>query len=162
MTRRRPILMAVLVVSATTARAQLAPRTDCPVAKGLVIQTSTDSVRVNPKGSASGGLHIDSRQAIDTTWTFDIAERRWTRPYFSALIGAGWASDAHGTGTTSAPDSLAARGWSACAGARIDMRDPTLVLRGARGRVHLRADVRSLSIPGQSSSDTTSHPRRER
>jgi hypothetical protein len=141
------------------ARGQEAPRTECPVANGLFIQTSADSAaRRSPDAPAREGLRVDARQAIDTVWTFNISERRWTRPFFSALIGAGWASGARRTGTTTAPASFDAGAWSACAGARIDMREPTLVLRGARGQVHLRADVRALSRMGRR--DTTSQPRR--
>ncbi len=137
----------------------------CPVANGLVVQTSTDSAGIsNPVARAAprnADLRIDADHVMDTVWTFNITERRWTRPYFTALIGAGFRSGARGGGTTPAPDTSAARGWNACAGARIEMRNPTLTLRGARGQVHVRADVTSLSGLGRrAAGDTTSQPRR--
>jgi len=152
----------VMSLPAGIVRGQQAPRTECPVTNGLFVQTSADSgARRNPAPLTPEALRADARQTIDTIWTFNISERRWTRPFFSALIGAGWASAARATGTTTAPGSFDAGAWSACAGARIDMRDPTLVLRGARGQVHLRADVRALSRMGRrASGDTTSQPRR--
>lgn len=148
-----------LALPMLSAVAQRAPETGCPIGNGLLIQTSTDSTGASLH-DVPGALRIDADRVIDTVWTFNIIERRWTRRYFMALVGAGFASSQTGDGITTAPDSSAARAWRACAGARIDMRDPTLVLRGARGQVHLRADVRSLSRMGRRSSDTTSQPRR--
>jgi hypothetical protein len=113
------------------------------------------------RDSASRGLRLDARTAIDTVWRFDIAERRWTKPYFVGWVGAGWSGGGAATGTTTAPGSSNARSWSACANVAIEMRNPTLVLRGARGTVRLRADVSSLSRAGRGSrADTAGQPRR--
>jgi hypothetical protein len=146
--------------------AQDSTRAGCPVVSGLTATLSTgaprDSLSVLPGGGPRVPvLRLDAQSVIDTVWRFDIAERRWTRPYFAASVGAGWAGNARGSGMTTARDSSAANGWSACVGASVGMRNPTLLLRGARGEVHLRADVRSLSRIGRGSArDTTSQPRR--
>ena len=157
--------LVLLVAVAASSAAQQGPPTNvgCPVSSGLVATVFTgDSTRARRDTNAARPLlKLDARHAIDTTWRFDIAERRWTRPYFGASIGAGWAEGFGGTaasGTTTAPDSARARRWSACAGVSIGMRDPTLVLRGARGVVHLRADVRSFRGHG-SAGDSASQRR---
>jgi hypothetical protein len=146
--------------------AQDSTRASCPVSNGLTATFSTgaprDSLSVLPGGGPRVPvLRLDAQSVIDTVWRFDIAERSWTRPYFEASVGAGWAGDARGFGMTTARDSSAAKGWSACVGASVGMRNPTLMLRGARGEVHLRADVRSLSRIGRGPvKDTTVQPRR--
>jgi hypothetical protein len=140
---------------------QIAGRSNCPAVNGLTVAFSgQDSTSTPTRTSAVPGLRLDDRTVIDTTWRFDIAERRWTRPYFAASVGAGWSGGGLATGTTPAPGSSAEKGWFACAGVAIDMRDPTLLLRGVRGQVHLRADVRSLSRGGTARNDSTSQPRR--
>jgi hypothetical protein len=150
-------LGAVLPVSAAAQQLRPDSRTECPVVSGLVVSFSTaDSA--NRQRPVDVGLRADARTVIDTTWTFDIGQRQWTRPFFAASIGAGWAGGQSLLGTTTAPDSSGTKGWSACAGVSIGMRNPTLTLRGARGQVHLRADVRSL-FP-VSRRDTTSRPQR--
>lgn len=126
----------------------------CPDRKGLTAAfTWEDSARA-PRDAPSGQIRIDQRTVIDTVWRFDIPERRWSRALFSGAIGAGWTGGAQ-TGTTTARDSVGARTWSACASAAITMREPTLVLRGARGIVRLRADVGQLSRIGQSRPDSS-------
>ena len=40
-------------------------------------------------------------------------------------------------------------GWHACAGITLAMQQPTLVLRGVRGQVHLKIDLTPLTrLPG--------------
>jgi len=136
----------------------------CPVANGLVVQTSTDSTGIsNPVARAaprSADLRIDADHVMDTVWTFNITERRWTRPYFTALIGAGFRSGARGGGTTPAPGSATGQAWSVCAAASVGMRNSTLTLRNARGTVHLRADVRALTDAARAVRDSAGRPRR--
>jgi len=130
----------------------------CPT-NGLGLSVwSGDSASARDSGRAL--VRVDQREILDTVWRFDIAERRWSRPAFFATIGAGWSSALTATGMTTAPGSPGGRAWHACAGVSIGMREPTLVLRGARGQVHLRADVRALSGVTRASRDTTSQPRR--
>ena len=134
----------IVALPFTEARGQDSTRTSCPVVDGLSITVSTDSTTparpVTPRG-----FRLDARNTIDTTWTFDIRERTWTRPYFAASVGLGWSAGGMLAGTTTARDSSATKRWSTCAGAAVGMRNVTLMLRGAHGIVHLRADFRSLS-----------------
>ena len=132
----------------------------CPAANGLGFTVwAGDSASGRDSGRAL--LRVGQREIIDTVWRFDIAERRWSRPAFFATVGAGWSSAPTTTGMTSAPESTrGSRAWHACAGVSIGMREPTLVLRGARGQVHLRADVSALSRATRASRDTASQPRR--
>jgi hypothetical protein len=163
MKRAAGVIMAfVCALPVAVAHAQDSTRASCPVDNGLAVSFSTgDTARSPARDQRAPGLTIDADNVIDTTWTFNIAERRWSRPYFTASVGAGWSSDAKAVGTTTAPGSPNVKGWSACVGVAIGMRNPTLVLRGARGLVHLRADVRSLSrIDRRSARDSTSQPRR--
>jgi hypothetical protein len=132
-------------------------RAQCPT-QGIVASVapadsaSRSASRVPRSNPGGAGL-------IDTTWRFDIALRQWSRPYFAASIGAGWTGDETAAGTTSAPD--AASKAKVCAGVAIDMRAPTLVLKGARGAVHLRADARALTGAGRrAAGDSTRQPRR--
>jgi hypothetical protein len=153
----RLIACALLLAPLSTLRAQ-----KCPVVNGLFASISTgdsagerDTSRLRDTSNVL--LRVDSRMAIDTTWRFNISERRWTRPYLVASVGAGWAGNGGASGMTTAPDS---RAWSACASAAVGMRDPTLTLRGARGLVRLRADLTSLSrIRGAVRADSV-QPRR--
>ena len=102
-------------------------------------------------------------QVRDTTWVFNVANVSWTKAYFAATIGASW-PDSTGApsrcGTTTAPDSADARRWTACIGASISMREPTLTLRNARGVVHLHTDLRPLTEAARSTRDSASQPRR--
>jgi hypothetical protein len=141
--------------------AQDSLRATCPVESGVFASFSAgDSSPGSRASGPTGGLRLDANSVIDTTWRFDVQERRWSRPYLTASIAAGWTQGTQTSGTTTAPDASAARSWNVCAGVAIGMRDPTLVVRGARGLVHLRADLRSISGVGRSTRDSTSQPRR--
>lgn len=152
-------LVLTLLASELLSQAPDPQQSVCPT-NGLGLSVwSGDSA--SARDSARTLLRVDQRYVLDTVWRFDIAERRWTRPAFFATVGAGWSGAPTTHGTTSAPDSAGgARAWHACAGVSIGMREPTLVLRGARGRVHLRADVTALSRARRAARDTTSQPRR--
>ena len=167
------VILPVLHAHALSAQRSDSASVGCPVVSGLVATVTTNEspdsgVARAPRDTTAARaplLQLDARHVIDTTWRFNIADRRWTRSYFAASVGAGWA-DGFGSGTaagtTTAPDSAGRAGshrWSACVGASIGMRDPTLVLHGARGVVHLRADVRPLARAGQAG-DTTGQLRR--
>jgi hypothetical protein len=136
-------------------------RASCPE-RGLVATFSTGAPSImSSRTQPSERLELGASGLIDTTWRFDIRERTWSRPFFAASIGAGWTADGRTTGTTTAADASAARTSRVCAGVAIEMREPTLVLKGARGMVHLRADVRSLSGTGPAP-DSTRQPRQPR
>lgn len=157
----RVAMVLVLACAGATAAAQQAPRAQCPVVNGIVATTSAgDSTPA--RRDSTRGLRIDATSIIDTTWTFDIRERRWSRPSFAASVGAGWSGGSSLTtarGMTTAPDSAAGRDWSVCAAVSIGMREPTLVLRNARGTVHLRADVSALTRSASPARDSTTRPR---
>jgi hypothetical protein len=156
--RRSAVCALIALASPALAGAQRLGES-CPMVNGLSISMSATDTGASRSDSARDRLRVDSRSVIDTTWRFNIPERRWTRSQFTASIGAGWSGNARSRGTTTAPDSAASRDWSVCAAVAIGMREPTLVLRGARGVVHLRADVRALARMRRGS-DTTSVPRR--
>jgi hypothetical protein len=103
-----------------------------------------------------------ARVVIDTTWRFDVAERRWTRPSYEGSVGAEWTERSGARawlGTTTAPDSAGASRWRAHVGATVGMEEPTLVLRRAHGVVRLRVDLRPLARAGQRG-DSAGQPRR--
>jgi hypothetical protein len=127
----------------------------CPDRNGVTAAFTWGDSAGAPSAVPSGQIRLDERTVIDTAWRFAIVERRWTRAFFEGAIGAGWMGGTRGTGTTTARDSVGARTWSACASAAITMREPTLVLRGARGVVRLRADVGQLSRLGQARPDSS-------
>jgi hypothetical protein len=149
---KRLAVVVMLLAISPAASAQ-----ECPVVNGFIATISTgDSSRGARARGVDTLLRLDARTAIDTVWRFNITERRWTRPNVIGSVGAGWTSERGLTGTTTAPDR---RAWSACASAAVSMRDPTLVLRGARGFVRLRADLTSLKRAGRARADS-SQPRR--
>lgn len=101
------------------------PVSGCPAGNGVRIYTvvgSADSTAPKPALLTS----------VDTVLTFDFAERKWARTDFAAMVDVGWASDDR-------------RRFSVCAGVSIEMPDATLVVRGARGRVHFRASLDRLT-----------------
>ena len=85
--------------------------------------------------------------AVDTVWHLDIAQLRWSRPAFHAVVGAA-GGNCRASGTTTARGDSAAR-WGACIGARISMREPALSLVGVNGLVRLRADFGALTRAGR-------------
>lgn len=80
--------------------------------------------------------------AMDTSLSFSVADRRWTWPELWAVVAAGVSQGAT-VHAADAPGTETAR-WRACAGAAIHMRDATLHLRGASGRIRFRADLTAL------------------
>jgi hypothetical protein len=157
----RTVAWVAIPFMAAAVGAQSAPSTQCPSVNGITASTSlsdsADAVRDTNR------LRLDSRTTIDTTWTFDVRERTWNWPSFAASVGIGFnggSMSGRAGGTTTAPDSAAARAWSICAAASVGMRNSTLTLRGARGTVHLRADVSALTGAGRTTRDTASRPRR--
>ena len=90
----------------------------------------------------------NGRTTIDTTFRFDVAEKSWTRPSLDAMVAAG------ASGRTTPP-------WHACVGITLAMQQPTIVLRGVRGELHLKVDLTALSrIQGSGLGDSTNRTRR--
>ena len=141
---------------------------DCRGFNGIYVDVwwgGTGAVGDTSRTSAdSGGFRFDGRRTVDTTLTFNVAERTWTRPSVTAVVLAGASSTGAsraGTGTTAAGSGTARRGWHVCTGATITGHQPTLVLRGVRGQMHLKVDLTALAgIPGGGLSDSTRLERR--
>lgn len=137
---------------------------DCRGFNGIYVHTwwgGDDSSRA--RGDSSG-LRFDGRRTLDTTFTFDVAERRWTRSSVNAVVLAGASSgrQAAQSGTTgaAAADS-AGRDWHICTGATVSGQQPTLLLRGVRGTLRLKVDLTPLTnIRGSGLTDSTRTPRR--
>ncbi|HJQ19953.1 MAG TPA: hypothetical protein VJ867_06345 [Gemmatimonadaceae bacterium] len=162
----RRVWLAILPCLATIQlQAQSGNAARCPVVDGITASVSTDdSSRAGaPAPPAAPVPRLDARTAIDTTWSFNVTERTWSWPTLAASVGVGLSGGSAASrsgGMTTAPDSSAARAWSICAAASVGMRNSTLTLRGARGTVHLRADVSALQRAGRTTQDSTVRPRR--
>lgn len=85
-----------------------------------------------------GLAQASTAAATDTVIRFDVASRLWTWPYLLAHVGLNCRGGEVMAGTTTAPDTAAKGRERYCAGATIEMRNPTLMLRGARGVVRVR------------------------
>ena len=81
---------------------------------------------------ASGSAGSTVLALTDTTLVFNYAERSWTRTDFAAMVDVGWASEDR-------------RRINVCAGVSIEMSEATIVVRGARGRIHFRASLDRLT-----------------
>jgi hypothetical protein len=75
---------------------------------------------------------ISPSQSVDTTLVFDISQKTWTRTNLASSITAGLADESRGR-------------YSICAGVTAMMSSATLTIRGARGRVHFNASLKSLT-----------------
>ena len=109
--------------------AQSEPEQACPAGNGVRIYTVA--------GTRDSGSMPALFASADTVLKFDIAQRKWSRTDFAAMVDVGWASDDR-------------RRFSVCAGVSIEMPDATLVVRGARGTVHFRASLDRLTLAGVS------------
>ena len=149
MMRRRMFAVALFLSAPAALHAQdstaALPR-GCAVLNGIRIAANWgDSTDARNRARLA-----DNRIMIDTTLRFDVAERRWTRPSLDAMIAAG------ASGNASAP-------WRACVGLTLAMQQPTIVLRGVRGEMHLKVDLTALSrIPGSGLSDSSRQNRNRR
>ena len=122
-----PMLLAL--ATSVSAQAAPTPATDCPVVGGIRVSvTSRDTGRATPREL----VRVDRRTSVDTTFRFDVAERRWSLASLAASAAAGLADTVRGR-------------WYLCAGAAVGLTRPTLVIRGARGEVRLRASLAALS-----------------
>jgi hypothetical protein len=138
-----------VAVAASAAHAQAARTSPagsasaCPVVGGIAA-----SVTVRDTGRAARPrelVRVDRRTAVDTTFTFNVAERRWSLSELAASVAAGLADSARGR-------------WYLCAGAAVGLRRPTLVVRGARGQIRLRASLEELSRALESRRPETRRP----
>jgi hypothetical protein len=140
----RSVGVAILLAVAKPAGAQVAgapatdTATDCPVVGGVRASvTARDTGRAVPREL----VRVDRRTSVDTTFTFDVGERRWNFASLAASVAAGLADTVRGR-------------WYLCAGAAVGLTRPTIVVRGARGEVRVRASLAQLSRALQPSRPT--------
>jgi hypothetical protein len=105
------------------------PATDCPVVGGVRVSVTA---RDTGRAIARERVRVDRSTAVDTVFRFDVAERRWALAELAASVAAGLADTTRGR-------------WYLCAGAGAGLTRPTLVVRGVRGQIRLRASVAELS-----------------
>jgi len=118
--------------------------TDCPVVGGVRV-----SVTARDTGRAAAPrelVRVDRGTTVDTTFTFNVVERRWTFAELAASVAAGLTDSTRGR-------------WYLCAGAGAGLTRPTVVVRGVRGSVRLRASVAELSRALGSSRPQSDRPR---
>jgi hypothetical protein len=124
-----------LILVSSSASAQLSrPDTlrssaECPIVGGVTASlTVRDSAGAPPRDI----VRVDRRASVDTTFSFNVTERRWGAAELAASVAAGLADSVRGK-------------WYLCAGAGVGLNRPTLVIRGAHGQVRLRASLAELS-----------------
>lgn len=128
----RALLLVVVVAPAASGQGSRAvPRSaaECPVVGGVAASVT---VRDTAGGPSRDILRVERNTSIDTTFTFNVVERRWAPAELAASAAAGLADSVRGK-------------WYLCAGAGVGLSRPTLVVRGARGQVRLRASLADLS-----------------
>lgn len=103
--------------------------TDCPVIGGVRVSVTARDTAGAPLREL---VRIDRSASVDTTFRFDVSERRWILSSLAASAAAGLTDTTRGR-------------WYFCAGAAVGLTRPTLVIRGARGVVRLRASLAELS-----------------
>ena len=152
---KRICIVACLTMIAASLGAQTGPApadsasTACLVLNGIRIGADWgDSTGVSGARGATrngAGQFRLGGTTIDTTFTFDVAERSWSRPSMTAYVAGGVSGRSRTAGSTT----NAGPGWHACAGITLAMEQPTLVMRGVRGQVHLKVDLTPLTrLPG--------------
>lgn len=142
------MLAAPLGAQTTTAAAD-SGSTACLVLNGIRIGADWGD-----SPGASGARRDSSNRAghfqvggttLDTTFTFDVAERSWSRASLTAYVAGGVSGRTRNAASAGDPRA----GWHACAGVTLSMQQPTLVLRGVRGQLHLKVDLTPLTrLPG--------------
>jgi len=151
---RRARLAACLTILAAPLGAQTASApadsgSACLVLNGIRIgadwgdSTGTSATRGDTRNRA--GRFRLAGTTIDTTFTFDVAERRWSRSSMTAYVAGGVSGRSRSAANAADPRAV----WHACAGITLGMQQPTLVLRGVRGQLHLKVDLTPLTrLPG--------------
>lgn len=148
MTRRGLLAGAIALLSAADVEAQVPADSVAARALPSLASACPDDgafVAASSVGPLRTGDSIPSlrRFAMDTMLTFSVADRRWTWPSLWAAVAAGTSGGGAAAGEEAARGTEGAR-WRACAGAAIHMRDATLHLRGASGRIRFKADLTAL------------------
>jgi len=144
------VVAALVISTGVGAQARPAPPrpTPIPVTTSNMTADSTGGTMAGCPGgngihiSATGGTVTDSAagvnrvigigQSIDTTLTFDISRKTWTRTNLAAAISVGLADETRGR-------------YAVCAGVSALLPIVTLTLQGARGRVHFVASLKDFN-----------------
>lgn len=138
------IAVAAVAVLTGTLEAQVAPKpaapvvqgnstagamAGCPGGNGIHINTTSGTVT-----DSSSGVNtvIGLNQSVDTTLVFDVSRKTWTRTNFAAALSLGLADESRGR-------------YAICAGVTALMPTATLMISGARGRVHFAASLKDLN-----------------
>jgi hypothetical protein len=129
---RSPLAVYALVMMALAAPSlggQLSRAGQCPVVGGVSL-----SVTARDTGATASRdlVRVDDNRSVDTAFAFNVIERRWALAELAASVAAGLADTIRGK-------------WYLCAGAGVGLTRPTLVVRGARGQIRLRASLAELS-----------------
>ena len=111
----------------------------CPPQSGVFISSTS---RGNADNSAQSRA-ISLSNVVDTSWAFNVAQRSWQVAQLDASIVASL-SNAQSPGTSGASAFRSRGPLHACIGIGITMDQPTLVMTGVSGQVHLQADITSL------------------
>lgn len=152
--RRLALVACCLTCVATVAGAQASMATTdssnaCLVLNGIRIgadwgdsgTTTTRRDTTNRRGS----FRLGGGATLDTTLTFNVTERTWTRSSLTAFVAGGVSGHLRNAANSSDPRSS----WHTCVGITLGMQQPTLVMRGVRGQMHLKIDLTPLTrIPG--------------
>ena len=169
MTKRSFWIIGVSLTSAVVPlHAQTTPTTDsgsgaCVVLNGIRIGADWgDSVTTGARSDSSrrGGFRLGGTSTLDTTLTFDVTNRTWSRSSLTAYVAGGVSGRTRAANAMNDPRSR----WHACVGITLAMQQPTLVMRGVHGQMHLKIDLTPLTrLPGATLGDSSRQnpPRRQ-
>jgi hypothetical protein len=149
---RRFVCLAIgfLTIAVLPARAQMqTAKSDsgsaaCLVLNGIRIGADWgDSINADARGDSSrrGSSRLGGSTTIDTTLTFDVTNRTWSRQSLTAYVAGGVSGSARNATNANDPRSR----WHACVGITLAMQQPTLVMRGVHGQMHLKIDLTPLT-----------------
>ena len=152
---RRGAVVLCLTMMAASLGAQTMPTsaepgsTACVVLNGIRIGAdwgdSSVATGARRDSSSRAGRFQVGGTTVDTTFTFDVAQRSWSRSSMTAYVAGGVSGRSRNAARAGDPRAE----WHACAGITLGMQQPTLVLRGVRGQLHLKVDLTPLTrLPG--------------
>lgn len=126
-------------------------RNACLVLNGIRIgadwgdSTTTGTSARRDSAGRRGSFRLGGGATLDTTLNFDVTERQWSRPSLTAYVAGGVSGHSRTATTLNDPRTS----WHACVGITLGMQQPTLVMRGVHGQMHLKVDLTPLTrIPG--------------
>jgi hypothetical protein len=137
---------APLVAQAPAASADSAPNA-CPVLNGIRIGADWGDSSTTSRADSNrrGSFRLGGGTTIDTTLTFDVTNQTWSRSSLTAYVAGGVSGRTRSATTATDPRSS----WHACVGITLGMQQPTIVMHGVHGQLHLKIDLTPLTrIPG--------------